>query len=63
MKVYVKDPDKFLGVIFITMLVVLVYSAFKFWVFGTFEKFLIWFGILIVSGAIFTYLALNTEEE
>ena len=63
MKIYVKNPNKFLGFIFIIMFVVLIFSAFEFWVFETLKKFLIWFGILVICSGIFTYLSFVVKEE
>jgi len=63
MKIYVKDPDKFLGFIFITMFAILIFAAFKFWVFETLKKTLIWFVALVICAGIFTYLSSVVREE
>jgi len=63
MKIIVKDINKFLGIIFLIMLIVLMYSFFEFSVLETFKKFLIWFGIVVIFSAIFTYLSFIVKEK
>ena len=63
MKIIVKDVNKFLGIIFLIMLIVLMYSFFEFSVLETFKKFLIWFGIVVIFSAIFTYLSFIVKEK
>jgi len=56
MKILVKNPKIFLGVIFLLIFCITLYLAFN-------SSFLTWISMTFILSVIFTYLAFNTEEK